>query len=100
MTEQDLRNYLQRNYKVNERPNTFDWAVEALENMDIKLGMQSKTIMDLEEKVKQMSECLEWYADEKNCDNPDFAHVEIDEEGEEIADGGYRARKVLVRIKT
>jgi hypothetical protein len=44
---------------------------------------------------KKLREALEWYANRKNCDNPDFAHVEIDEHGEEIADGGYKAREAL-----
>ena len=55
-------------------------------------------IKELESKLAIAVEELEWYADERNCDNPDFAHVEIDD-GEEIADGGYRARKALAKIR-
>jgi hypothetical protein len=46
-------------------------------------------------KNKKLRDALAWYADRKNCDNPDFVHIEIDEHGEEIADGGYRAREAL-----
>jgi hypothetical protein len=53
----------------------------------------------LQAENKKLREALEWYANRKNCDNPDFAHVEIDEDGEEIADGGYRARKALEEVK-
>jgi hypothetical protein len=41
---------------------------------------------------------LEWYGDRKNCDNFDLCHVETDEDGEQIADAGYRAREALNKI--
>lgn len=56
-------------------------------------------ILELESKNKKLREALEFYADRKNCDNPDFAHVEIDEHGDEIADGGYRAREALKELE-
>jgi hypothetical protein len=55
-------------------------------------------IYKLQAENKKLREALQWYADRKNCDNPDFAHVEIDEHGEEIADGGYRAREALKEV--
>jgi hypothetical protein len=52
----------------------------------------------LQAENKKLREALQWYADRKNCDNPDFAHIEIDEHGEEIASGGYRAREALKEV--
>ena len=63
-----------------------------------ELGKAEEYIKELEAKLAIAVEELEWYADQRNCDNPDFAHVEIDD-GEEIADGGYRARKALAKIR-
>ena len=63
-----------------------------------KLQAVFDRIQKLEEENKKLRECVEWYGDRKNCDNADFSHVEIDDEGEEIADGGYRARQVLKEI--
>jgi hypothetical protein len=57
-----------------------------------------KEIEKLEAENKKLREALQWYADRKNCDNPDFVHIEIDEHGEEIADGGYRAREALKEV--
>lgn len=47
----------------------------------------------------KLRECVEWYANRKNCDNADFSHVEVDDSGEEIADGGYRAREALKELE-
>lgn len=47
---------------------------------------------------EKLVEALSWYADRNNCDNADFAHVEISEDGEEIADGGFRARTTLKEL--
>jgi len=62
------------------------------------VGTLDKLCEKLEAENKKLREALQWYADRKNCDNPDFAHVEIDEHGEEIADGGYRAREALKEV--
>ena len=53
----------------------------------------------LEAENAKLRQCIEWYADRKNCDNADFYHVEIDDSGEEIADGGYRAREALKELE-
>lgn len=53
----------------------------------------------LESENTKLRQCIEWYADRKNCDNADFSHVEIDDSGEEIADGGYRAREALKELE-
>ena len=59
----------------------------------------NKELTTLKEQNKKLRESVEWYADRKNCDNPDFSHIaEIDRFGEEIADGGFLARKCLEEI--
>lgn len=58
MTEQDLLNYLERNYKKSEKENVYEWAEEALEYMDVKLGMKDLSIMRLEEKLKKLAEAI------------------------------------------
>lgn len=70
----------------------------AYETLDAHDEMLIATVDKLKEENKKLRECVEWYGDMKNCDNADFSHVEIDDEGEEIADGGYRARQVLKEI--
>lgn len=77
-------------------------------DLEAKLGqlendnkLKNKAIFDMGKIAlvnKKLREVLEWYADRKNCDNPDFAHVEVDEHGEEIADGGYKAREALKEV--
>jgi hypothetical protein len=58
-----------------------------------------RTVVEINQaENKKLREALEFYADRKNCDNPDFVHVEIDENGDEISDGGYRAREALKEI--
>ena len=57
------------------------------------LDRQDKEITKLKEALREAVEVLAWYGDRKNCDNPDFAHVEFDLHGVEIADGGFRARE-------
>jgi hypothetical protein len=42
-----------------------------------------------------MVSCLKWYGDKKNISFMDCAHIEINDEGEELADNGYRARQAL-----
>lgn len=58
-----------------------------------------ETIRKLQAENAKLRACIEWYADRKNCDNADFSHVEIDDSGEEIADGGYRARQCLKELE-
>lgn len=58
MNEQDLLNYLERNYKKSEKENVYEWAEEALEYMDVKLGMKDLSIMRLEEKLKGLAEAI------------------------------------------
>ena len=75
--------------------------IDILKNHDIA-GYKERSgfvkIDCLQAENKKLREALEWYADKKNCDNPDFAHVEFDAHGEEIADGGYRAREALKEV--
>ena len=50
----------------------------------------------LKQENARLREALEWYADNKNCANPDSCFIyEIDKDGEEIADEGYTARQAL-----
>jgi hypothetical protein len=70
--------------------------IDILKNHDI--AGYKEGIDCLQAEIKKLREALQWYADRKNCDNPDFAHIEIDEHGEEIADGGYRAREALKEV--
>ena len=57
-----------------------------------------KEIETLRADREKLVEALSLYADKNNCDNADFAHVEIGEDGEEIADGGFRARTTLKEL--
>lgn len=63
-------------------------------HLESYLNSRAKFYTDREKLV----EALSWYADKNNCDNADFAHVEIGEDGEEIADGGFRARTTLKEL--
>ena len=67
--------------------------------MALMISGYEQGIEELKKENAKLRECLKWYADKRNCDNADFAHVEIDNSGEEIADGGYRARKVLKELE-
>jgi hypothetical protein len=55
MSEEKFRRYLELNYNIEKikHENTFEWAVNALEDMDIKLGMDSHRISKLEEFCKE-----------------------------------------------
>lgn len=69
-----------------------------IENLIKENEVLFEKTVELEAENAKLRECVEWYADRKNCDNADFSHVEIDDSGEEIADGGYRARQVLKEL--
>lgn len=56
MTEKDLQTYLEKNYRSTQRENVYEWAEEALEDLDVRVGMRDLTIMKLEEKLKDLAE--------------------------------------------
>jgi hypothetical protein len=69
MTEKDLLNYLDCNYKINQKDNVYEWAEEALEYMDVKLGIKSFKIEILEERIASLAELiLSSFRDNKTVD--------------------------------
>jgi hypothetical protein len=58
MTDLDLLTYLEKNYPSNKKENIFEWAEEALENLDVKVGMRDFTILKLEENLKILAESI------------------------------------------
>ena len=64
-------------------------SVKALSDLE-------KESQSLKKENARLREALGFYADNKNCANPDSCFIyEIDKDGKEIADGGYTARQAL-----
>jgi hypothetical protein len=54
-----------------------------------------KEIQKLKKQNEILKSAVEFYADKKNINFMDGCHIEKNEDGEEVADGGYRARQAL-----
>jgi len=102
MNDKDKQEFEKAMKKLYNQPPSELWQAaleyERYNHKYCVVGSLDKLCEKLEAENKKLREALQWYADRKNCDNPDFAHVEINEHGEEIADGGYRAREALKEV--
>jgi uridine kinase len=73
-----------------ERKDNYEW-----DKLEADLDRALSQIQKLKKQNEILKSAVEFYADKKNINFMDGCHIEKNEDGEEVADGGYRARQAL-----